>query len=656
MKAKRISVFRILIATFIIGLCLRPDIIAQCMDFTLADSTSSDELRFRNPARTLFIMDGKGRIGIPNLKTDAAFYIQRDSPDGNIFEINTNARNGILINNASPDGYGILARNPASTGDAVGVYGETNSPDGYGIIGKNPRTTGTGSGILGETNSPDGHGVIGKNPQTTGAGSGLYGETNSPGGYGILGRNPASTGDAVGVYGETNSPDGHGIIGKNPRTTGTGSGILGETNSPDGHGVIGKNPQTTGTGSGIYGETNSPGGHGIIGKNPRTTGTGSGILGETNSPDGHGVIGKNPQTTGAGSGLYGETNSPDGYGILGRNPASTGDAAGVYGETNSPDGHGIIGKNPRTTGAGSGLYGETSSPDGHGILGKNPRTTGSGSGILGETNSPDGYGIIGRNPSKTGNATGVYGETYSSSGIAVVGQNHMMSSSGRLAAGIHGVYGQANESTGYAVYGSHTGGGFAGYFNGNAMFTGDVNVNGHIYQNWGGYYRLQIDTGNNNAYFVAPSDRRLKRDIAILPNALSQVQRLRGVTYHWNEKGLVYHIKDIEKTWKSTTGSVEDDRALWAKKRAETVSEITGLKIGFVAQELEEVFPQWVREEDGIKKIDTKELDAVLVEAVKELHHIVQKQNERIMKLERELANHRKAPKDSKFSNSFQTK
>ena len=68
---------------------------------------------------------------------------------------------------------------------------------------------------------------------------------------------------------------------------------------------------------------------------------------------------------------------------------------------------------------------------------------------------------------------------------------------------------------------------------------------------------------------IQPSDERLKRNIVPLRGALERVLQLRGVTFEWNELG-----------------------------QQETQQESGGEpQIGFIAQEVETVFPQWVRQQ-----------------------------------------------------------
>ncbi|NVK86272.1 MAG: tail fiber domain-containing protein [Cytophagia bacterium] len=99
--------------------------------------------------------------------------------------------------------------------------------------------------------------------------------------------------------------------------------------------------------------------------------------------------------------------------------------------------------------------------------------------------------------------------------------------------------------------------------------------------------------GNGNGDFTGTitavalnqtSDARLKKNVTTLTSGLSMVNRLRGVRYNWKDES-----------------------------RPEA-------KIGFIAQEIEEVLPELVvTKADGFKAVNYAEMTAVLVEAVKEL-------------------------------------
>ena len=85
------------------------------------------------------------------------------------------------------------------------------------------------------------------------------------------------------------------------------------------------------------------------------------------------------------------------------------------------------------------------------------------------------------------------------------------------------------------------------------------------------------------------SDARLKQNIEPLADALDQVLALRGVTYEYID--------------------------------AESLGELSGERIGMIAQEVEEVFPDWVHvADDGYRRLTIRGFEALTVEAMRELN------------------------------------
>lgn len=118
--------------------------------------------------------------------------------------------------------------------------------------------------------------------------------------------------------------------------------------------------------------------------------------------------------------------------------------------------------------------------------------------------------------------------------------------------------------------------------------------------------------GDVVAFSTTISDARLKEGVETIEDASKKVSQLRGVEY----------------TWKS--GSREGER-----------------EIGFIAQEVEAVVPQIVREknvfidgkvsEDKYKTVDYEKLIALLVESNKEQQEIISQLEERVIDLENRL-------------------
>jgi len=118
--------------------------------------------------------------------------------------------------------------------------------------------------------------------------------------------------------------------------------------------------------------------------------------------------------------------------------------------------------------------------------------------------------------------------------------------------------------------------------------------------------KLDITAGNGRVEpgysWLTSSDKRLKKNISTLESPLSNLKKLRGVRYDLNEDN-----------------NIVPDR---------------GKHIGFIAQELEEVYSELVSTDDkGYKSVAYDKIGAVLVEAVKELD---QKTNEEIERLRKE--------------------
>lgn len=108
----------------------------------------------------------------------------------------------------------------------------------------------------------------------------------------------------------------------------------------------------------------------------------------------------------------------------------------------------------------------------------------------------------------------------------------------------------------------------------------DVNGDAHI------AVRLLVDNQCFGPH--CPSDARLKQHIAPLLPPLARLLRLRGVTYEWRDP---------------------------AKH-----GNLTGTQTGMIAQQVEEVFPEWVgADRDGYKTLTYRGFEALTVESFREL-------------------------------------
>jgi len=92
-------------------------------------------------------------------------------------------------------------------------------------------------------------------------------------------------------------------------------------------------------------------------------------------------------------------------------------------------------------------------------------------------------------------------------------------------------------------------------------------------------------TGDITAY--ASSDERLKDNIQNIENPIEKVQSLKGVTWDWND-----NASDVQHSLPN---------------------------VGVIAQDVEKVLPQLVRDnEGGYKAVDYDKLVGLLIEAVKD--------------------------------------
>jgi hypothetical protein len=104
---------------------------------------------------------------------------------------------------------------------------------------------------------------------------------------------------------------------------------------------------------------------------------------------------------------------------------------------------------------------------------------------------------------------------------------------------------------------------------------GDLHISGDAYKESFGVWWL-------------PSDARLKKDVEPIAGALAKLLELRGVSFAWRDPA--------------------------------RFSAGPGRYFGFVAQDVEQVFPEWVKTTPaGVKAVNPAGLEALLVEAVREL-------------------------------------
>lgn len=203
--------------------------------------------------------------------------------------------NGLFVHNTSTSGQsvGVWGQSPftvgrgvfgyvtATSGDAVGVWGQSASTGGRGVVGWTTATSGVNTGVWGQSNSTDGRGMLGFAAATTGVNYGVWGESHSPNGIGVYGLHLANTGTAPGVYGRTNSTsnDAVGVLGEVSSTSpGEYSTAVRGMNKGTGITGIGVWGSHDGAGFGVYG-TAGNGGYAVVGSGGGATGYAGYFLG-----------------------------------------------------------------------------------------------------------------------------------------------------------------------------------------------------------------------------------------------------------------------------------------------------------------------------------------------------------------------------------------
>ncbi len=140
---------------------------------------------------------------------------------------------------------------------------------------------------------------------------------------------------------------------------------------------------------------------------------------------------------------------------------------------------------------------------------------------------------------------------------------------------------------------------YAGYFFGKVNITSSLSVSS------AGSFTGCVTASN----LTCPSDSRFKKNITPIEKPLSNILKIKGVRYDWKTN--------------------EFPEKNFSEKN----------QIGFIAQDLEKIFPEMVfTDEKGFKSVDYARLTPVLVEAIKELTLKNQKLENRLEKVEEILS------------------
>ncbi len=355
------------------------------------------------------------------------------------------------------------------------------------------------------------------------------------------------------------------------------------------------NNRATGTVYGTYSVVKSVNGRGLYGLANNVNGNGYGVFGVSNGRKGRGVYGfaNNSTANLASYGVYGRTLSSNGAGVFGEGN----DGVGVWGTTTST-------ANGSQTGANSvaGVRGivDRTAPGtwSAGVWGINNGTADRGVGVAGY-HAGSGFGVYGQVADNAGWAGYFMGGRNYFEGEVGIGTSepaHMLDVEGdiKIRSEDRIYFGDPNENTDPIYLERSNPGSNDTYLD---VVIG--NDNGGSQTDW---FRITADNDDSLALWfgsdgtawkpgggawAATSDRRLKRDIQPLEGSLDRLLQLRGTTFYYKDP--------------SMRGAGP------------------GQWTGFIAQEVESVFPEWVSEYDGYKSLSIHGFEAHTVEALRTL-------------------------------------
>ncbi len=133
-------------------------------------------------------------------------------------------------------------------------------------------------------------------------------------------------------------------------------------------------------------------------------------------------------------------------------------------------------------------------------------------------------------------------------------------------------------------------------------------------------YRLDVNGTARATSFITASDERLKKNIVVISNALTNLQKLNGVKYSFKENMTVKR--------KSTV-----DGEMYEESLINIVKDQNN-KMGLIAQNVREIFPELVYEDnDGYLGVDYVSLIPVLIEAIKEQQAQIDILNKKILSI-----------------------
>lgn len=613
-------------------------------------------------SNTLVVNPTTNRIGIGTASPTSALHVVASTGTRalqGIHTAGTGANYGGYFETASTSGFGAHGLATATSGFTYGLFGRSDSTTGRGVFGQASAATGVTYGIYGQVNSPTGFAGFFVGPEgsrnyfqrnvgigTTGPSNMLTvnGDADFTGSVGIGTTTPSSrlqvvanSGTAIrgvsvnenAVRGEATGTNATAIFAWAMSETGEHRALWARSDSADGFagffsgrgyfsnklGIATQNPSNMLSVAGDADFTGSVGIGTTTPQFPLDLVTASGL---------YGLRAQHTATAGSQSAIFGQTASTIGTGVRGVATSATGGNFGVYGRSESTSGTGVFAEATTSTGTTYGVQAYTSSSSGRGVYGHATSLSGTNYGVYGRTNSSNGYagyfqggrnyfggnvGIGTENPAfpldvETEARVGTRLTVGTGSAVLEI-ENNRVRYPGSGALTIESMNNLTVsafntlqlQSTSSTTLQSSTElnltAGIRTRVNGNALVVDAISS--HVGLGiLAPVFQLQLSQNSaakptSNTWTIA-SDARLKKNIRTIEHALDDLLALRGVTYQWIDP--------------STQG------------------DMAGIYTGFIAQEVESVFPEWIAEgPDGYKRLTVIGFEGIVVEALRELRN-----------------------------------
>jgi len=146
--------------------------------------------------------------------------------------------------------------------------------------------------------------------------------------------------------------------------------------------------------------------------------------------------------------------------------------------------------------------------------------------------------------------------------------------------------------------------------------------------------RLQVNGNVGSSGYYVFSDSAIKTNVVELQNALSDIMKLRPVSYNYNN--------GLYSFWKDSTITTDSNELKQASIDLDTFGKILGTenkRIGFIAQEVEKIYPTLVATIGNTHAINYVELVPVLIKGMQEQQSTIDSLNLQIQNLRQEIIN-----------------